>query len=97
MPVKKPIPISVNGFCDLIEIDWYNHKWLDNRWERVKLAMADLSLMPPQMTVSSGKYSKEESCVAHFVTDLTLRSVLVGVWISIATRPCSQKSSCKPS
>lgn len=86
---KFKIQSLVNGFLDLIEIDWYNDKWLDNRWVRVKLAMADLSLMPPQMTVYSGKYSKEESCVAHFVKDLTLRSFLVGVCISIATTALS--------
>lgn len=44
---KLRIQSLVNGFWDLIEIDWYNEKWLDNRWVRVKLAMADLSLMPP--------------------------------------------------
>jgi hypothetical protein len=35
---------------DVLEVDWYNDNWLDNRWIRVKVALLGISFLPSPQT-----------------------------------------------
>jgi hypothetical protein len=35
---------------DILEVNWYNDNWLDSMWMRVKVALSDISFLPPPQT-----------------------------------------------
>jgi hypothetical protein len=66
LPLKlrniKHIQKCIGEQGDVVELDWYTHQWLDNHWVRAKVALPDISHLPPPKT---SFLTAQESCALH--------------------------------